>query len=245
MDFYSFTPIAAALDAGYQFLLTLGALLAPFGGTASAALAVVALTLLVRTVLIPVGISQVRAEIARRRLSPKLAELQRRYKNNRELLARKTMELYTSERVSPLAGVGPLLLQAPVLSLVYGLFIVPVINGHPNTLLTEQLFGVELGTSLASVLGSGTVWPAPAVFLALLVVIAMVAGVSRRVALRTAMPIADDATPATRRLASSLTWLPFLTVAFAAFVPLAAAIYLATTTLWTLIERTVLRRALL
>jgi YidC/Oxa1 family membrane protein insertase len=37
-------------------------------------------------------------------------------------------------------------------------------------------------------------------------------------------------------------WLPLASVIFAAFVPLAASLYLATTTLWTLIERAILRR---
>lgn len=245
MDFYSFAPIAAVLDGAYQIVLALSAVLAPFGGTASAALAVVALTVIVRTVLIPVGISQVRAEITRRRLAPKLAELQRRYKKNRELLQRKTMELYTSENASPLAGVLPLLLQAPVLSILYGLFILPTVNGHPNTLLTEQLFTVPLGQSLVAVLGSGTLLPAVLVFGGLLVVIAVVAWISRRVALRTAAPMTDAQPPAARQLGAVLSWLPFITVIFAAFVPLAATIYLATTTTWTLIERSIVRRVLL
>jgi membrane protein insertase Oxa1/YidC/SpoIIIJ len=42
----------------------------------------------------------------------------------------------------------------------------------------------------------------------------------------------------------ALSWLPFLTVVFAAVVPLAATLYLAVATAWTLVERTVLRRML-
>jgi YidC/Oxa1 family membrane protein insertase len=50
-----------------------------------------------------------------------------------------------------------------------------------------------------------------------------------------------DATSAAG-VARLLSWLPFASVIFAAFVPLAATLYLATTTLWTLIERALLRR---
>lgn len=242
MDFYSFAPVAAALDAAYQFLITLSGWLAPLAGANSAALSIVVLTLLVRTVLIPVGLSQVRAEIGRRRLAPKLQELQRRYKNNRELLQRKTMELYSSEKVSPFAGILPTLLQAPVLTLLYGLFIVPVINGHANELLAHELLGVPLGTSFVASIAAGLTWAHLAVFVTLLAIIAVVAWLSRRAALRLQQATPDATPPAMRTVTVALSWLPFITVVFGSFVPLAATLYLATTTTWTFVERTILRR---
>lgn len=242
MDLYSFAPIAAVLDAAHWLVTQLAELVAPLVGSGSAAFAVVLITMIVRTVLIPVGVSQVRAEIGRRRLAPQLEELRRRYAKNRELLQRKTMELYTSEKVSPLAGCLPLLLQAPVLSILYGLFILPEINGHPNELLTEQLFGVPLGSSLVGLVGAGSVWPTLLVFGALLAVIAVVATLSRRVALKTAVPMPTQ--PGMAGITSALSWMPFITVIFGAFVPLAATIYLTVSTSWTLGERVILRRAL-
>lgn len=245
MDLYSFAPIAAVLDAAHWLVTQLAELVAPLVGSGSAAFAVVLITMIVRTVLIPVGISQVRAEIGRRRLAPQLEQLRKRYAKNRELLQRKTMELYTSEKVSPLAGCLPLLLQAPVLSVLYGLFILPTINGHPNQLLTEELFGVPLGSSLVGLVGAGSVWPTLAVFGVLLAVIAVVATFSRRVALRTAAPTTPQpGMPGMAGLTSALSWMPFITVIFGAFVPLAATIYLTVSTTWTLVERVVLRRML-
>jgi YidC/Oxa1 family membrane protein insertase len=47
-----------------------------------------------------------------------------------------------------------------------------------------------------------------------------------------------------RSTTRALSWLPFATVLFAAIVPLAATLYLAVSTTWTLVERTVLRRVL-
>ena len=45
-----------------------------------------------------------------------------------------------------------------------------------------------------------------------------------------------------RRVAAVLSWAPFITVVFAGFVPLAAALYLTVTTAWTLVERALLRK---
>lgn len=70
MDLFSFPPIAAILDAAYALLMGLASLLQPITGGASAAVAVVILTLLVRTILIPTGIAQAKADQTRARLAP-------------------------------------------------------------------------------------------------------------------------------------------------------------------------------
>ena len=243
MDIYTFGPIAAVLDAAYSVVTGLQHLIDPIAGTASAAVAIVLITLLLRLLLIPVGRSQVRAEFTRRRIAPRLQEIQKKYKKNPEMLQKKTMELYTSEKASPLAGMLPTLAQAPVLSIVYGLFILGSVNGHANDLLTEQLFGVPLGTSLAHLVTTGVFSLDLLVYAGLLLVIAAVAFAQRRVALAFNKP-ADDAAPAMARVNAALSWLPFITVLFAALVPLAATIYLTVTTTWTLVERQVLRRRL-
>ncbi|CAN5299087.1 membrane protein insertase YidC [soil metagenome] len=233
MDLFAFPPIGALLQFVYSLVSGLAALVTPLAGSAAAALAIVVLTLIVRTLLIPVSISQVKAEWHRRRIAPKLKALQDRYKKKPQVLQEKTMALYKAENVSPFAGFLPTLLQAPVVSLVYALFLHSTIAGEPNTLLTAQLGPVTLGSSVFT---AG--WPGVLVFLALFAVMSVVAWLSRRTALRLALPGTD----ATGLLPRILSWLPFLSVAFAAFVPLAAALYLATTTAWTLVERALLRR---
>ena len=244
MDIYSFGPIAFVIDLAYSGVTALASLLTPFTATFATVLAIVAITLAVRTMLIPVGRSQVRAEFTRRRLAPKLRDLQKRFTKNPELLQRKTMELYTEEKASPLAGCLPTLIQAPIVSVVYALFILATINGHPNGLLTETLFQIPLGTSLFAFLGAGQAWPGIAVYLVLLAIIGVVAALQRRLAAANSTPLADELTPAMAQMNSIVSWLPFLTVVFAAIVPLAATVYLTITTTWTLCERVVVRRVL-
>lgn len=236
MDPFSFAPISALLQAVYTLVEGIAILLAPL--PVSTALAIVGLTLFVRTALIPVGISQIKAEWARRRIAPKLQALRLKYKGKPELLQQKTMALYKAENVSPFSGFLPTLLQAPVISIVYALFVRATINGHANELLADRLGGVALGSPLWS---AG--WPGILVFVALFVVMAVVAWMTRRTNIRLNPPL-PGATPAAVTAQRTVSWLPFLTIVFAAFVPLAATIYLATTTLWTLVERAILRRRL-
>jgi YidC/Oxa1 family membrane protein insertase len=229
MDPFAFPPIAAVLDAAYGAVMALTALIQPLTGTAAAAVAIVLITLGLRAVLIPVGVSQVKAEWGRRRLAPHLQRLRERYAKNPQRLQEKTMELYRKEGINPLAGMLPALAQAPIISIVYALFMRATVDGQANALLSETLLGVPLGAHLVSAGATGA-----AVFGALMLVIAVVAWLTRRSMIRLALP--EQPVPAV------LTWLPFMTVAFAAFVPLAATLYLAVSTAWTLGERALLRR---
>ncbi|MEO7123946.1 MAG: YidC/Oxa1 family membrane protein insertase [Lacisediminihabitans sp.] len=243
MDLFSFPPIAAIFNGAYALVGGIAQLIAPVAGSASAAVSIIVLTVLVRTALIPVGMSQVKAEWVRRRLAPMLQALQRKYKKNPQLLQRKTMALYKAEKTSPLAGILPALAQAPVLSLVYALFLRTTVDGHANALLAEHLGGVPLGTSFVRFVTAGAGFSGLVVYAALFVILCTTAWLSRRIARRLA-PLVSPSGAGTplAGLAVILSWLPFITVVFAAFVPLAAALYLAMTTAWTLVERAVLRR---
>ncbi|GAA1844608.1 YidC/Oxa1 family membrane protein insertase [Agromyces salentinus] len=259
MNLYDFPPIAAVLDVAYAMLMAISDLLEPLAGSASAALAVVLVTLLVRTALIPVGISQAKAERMRARLAPKLAELQRKHKKNPERLQREMMALYAEEGTSPLAGCLPMLVQIPVVGVIYALFILPVIAGHPNDLLTHTLFGVPLGSSLAGSIVAGSATPATwAVFGTIVLLIALVGEVTRRAFRPTPGAPAPLPVPSASaggaagagamspeglaRMQGMLGLLQFITAVVAMFVPLAAAIYLLVTVAWTLGQRLVLRR---
>jgi len=184
-------------------------------------LAIVVLTVIVRALLIPVGISQAKAEWTRRRIAPALKKLQERHKKNPAKLQEETLALYKRENASPFAGIGPAIAQAPVLAVVYGLFVRASIDGHANALLAATLLNVPLGSTLLTGGLTGV-----AIFAALLLVIAASALVTRHTSTATGW----------------ISWLPLIAVPFAAIVPLAAALYLATSTLWTLAERAVLRK---
>ncbi len=241
MDPFALPPLAALLDLSSSALLALGDLLTPLAGSASAAAAIVLVTLLVRAVLLPTGIAQARAEQTRARLAPRLRELQRRHKKNPERLQRETMQLYRDEKASPFGGCLPLLVQAPVVGLLYTLFLRPEIAGHPNMLLAHDLAGVPLGTSLVGAIGSGAVDPAMlAVFGALIAIMLITAEASRRL-LRP--PAAEDPSPlASPGVQRAMGMLHYLTAVFALVVPLAAGLYLTVTVVWTLGQRLILRR---
>jgi YidC/Oxa1 family membrane protein insertase len=225
---YSFPPIAAAIEALYTVVTSLTSLLTPALGATSAAIAIVLLTFMVRVFLLPLGYAQARGEHSRARLAPKLRELQRRHRHNPERLNREMNALYAEQGASPLAGCLPTLAQAPIFSVLYGLFLVREVGGHANALLTHVLAGVPLGAHLASTGGPGLL-----VYVGLFSLLAVVAWLGRRLS----PPFDSDAPGAT-----VVRFLPYGTIVVAAFVPLATGLYLLASTAWTAAERAVFRR---
>lgn len=238
MDLFAVPPLAALLDLTYRGLMALADLLSPLAGPGAAAAAVVLVTLLVRAALIPAGISQAKAEQTRARLAPRLRELQQKHRRDRERLQRETMQLYRDENASPFGGCLALAAQAPLVGLLYAIFLHPVIAGHPNALLTATLAGVPLGSSLSGLLAVGSMTvPAALVFAAVIAGIVLVGELTRRLF----RPVtADAALPGAT--AGVLGLLQFATAVVAVFVPLAAGLYLLVTVAWTLAQRLILRR---
>jgi YidC/Oxa1 family membrane protein insertase len=256
VNIYEFLPIRLLVEAAYTVVTGISDILEPLAGGFSAALAVIVLTVLVRAVLIPVGVSQVRAGITRKRLAPKISELQTKHKRASPSSCSRSSWSCTRRRTPPPSpGACRCWRRRPVLMAVYGLFINATIGGHANELLGHTLFGLPLNTSFVKLLGAGDLTgTAITVYLVLVVLIAVVAGFSRHL-LTPATPEAPTAPPAKNGadapampdlsgVMKTLSFMPFLTAIFALFVPLAAALYLATTTTWTLGERLVLNRLL-
>ncbi|MEL7978176.1 membrane protein insertase YidC [Isoptericola sp. F-RaC21] len=245
MDLFALPPVAAVLGGAYHALMGLSHLLEPALGAGAAAAAVVVVTLAVRAALIPVGVSQARAERTRVRLAPRIAELQRRHRKDPEALQRATMQLYADEGTTPLAGCLPMLLQAPVVGVIYAVFVHAQIAGQANALLGHTLFGVPLGTSVVGALSAGVPDVATAAVLGLLVLaVALVGELTRRATLPgglLAVPAAGApaGAPGMRR---ALGALQFVTAVVACVVPLAAGLYLLVTVAWTLVQRILLRR---
>ena len=247
------------LDAGvsvaYHLVTTLASAFAPVAGSLAAAAAIVAFTLAVRLLLLPLSYYGLRGQAAQARLQPQIAELRRRYASQPDRLQRELAAFYQREGGGLLLGCLPLLVQLPFFSVVYRLFLSHSVGGQPNRLLAHHLLGAPLGSNW---LNAGPLTAHGLVYLGLFALLALGGWLSVRLASRaaaaaqsaaaqSAVPAAKaattDAAAAQNRALTAVTRLiPFTTVVIAMFVPLAAGLYLLTTTWWTLAERVMLRR---
>jgi YidC/Oxa1 family membrane protein insertase len=246
--FSSFMSAFASLVEG------LAELLEPLFQASAAAAAIVLFTALVRLLVHPLSRASARGQRARAALQPQIAALRRKHGKNPEKLQKAVLELHAKEKVSPLSGCLPSLFQLPAFFLLYHLFSNSQIGGEANSLLSHQLFAAPLGDRWADALGDGGILGAPGlVYLALFVIVAAVAtfnyrrtkrmmAASAAVAPVTGGDRGEQQVPGLGAITKVMPLMSFLTLFTVAVVPLAAALYVVTSTTWSAVERAVLYR---
>ena len=85
-------------------------------------IAVILVTLLVRLAFAPMSAKAMVAQRKLTALQPQAKEIQERFKKDRDRQAKELLELYKREKVNPLAGILPILIQIPFLIALYQVF---------------------------------------------------------------------------------------------------------------------------
>ncbi|MEO6579278.1 MAG: YidC/Oxa1 family membrane protein insertase [Candidatus Limnocylindria bacterium] len=83
------------------------------------ALAIIVFTIIIRTILAPLFVRQIRSQKEMQRMQPLIREVQRKNKGNRQKVSEETMALYKEHGVNPAAGCLPVVLQLPILFALY------------------------------------------------------------------------------------------------------------------------------
>jgi YidC/Oxa1 family membrane protein insertase len=249
-----FALLGLPIDAAYHLVSALAGAFTPLLGGLAVAAAIVLFTIMVRLLVLPLSYYAFRGQRAQARIAPQLQELYKRHSGQPERLQRELSALRAREGAGMLTGCLPALLQIPFFTVVYRLFLSGTVGGGPN----QQLFGASLGSHWLA--GAGPWSGQGLVFAAVFVLLALVAWLSARAARRWAAPVSaqqpgapgpqqgavarQQGAPAQQQGAVGFLMrvLPFATVAFAALVPLAAGLYLLTTTAWAAAERAVFHR---
>jgi len=102
-------------------------LLAPIFGANSGvtwSLSIMGLVVLIRIILIPLFVKQIKSQRALTALQPHMKEIQKKYKDDRQKQSEEMMKLYKEHKTNPLASCFPVLAQAPIF---FALF--TVLNG--------------------------------------------------------------------------------------------------------------------
>jgi YidC/Oxa1 family membrane protein insertase len=235
--------ILAAVYQGLENLAVPGAI----------GVAIVVLTLIVRAILIPLFRKQLVSQKRIQMLSPEVKEIQKRYKGDRLKMQQAQQELYRERGVNPLAGCLPLLLQLPLLFIMYTVIQNGLTNQDPNAML--NVFGAQLVTLdctnagnpnlpcidpqvpllgdvsrpqvLFSVFGLG--------FSILAVVSALLQLVQSRMMLPPADP--DNTDPNVRIQRQMMLFLPLISIVYGGFLPAGLFIYWIVATIFSIVQQ--------
>lgn len=97
-------------------------MLSIFGGYG---VGIILLTVIIRAIMWPLGVSQQRSMRTMQMLQPKMKSIQERYKNDPQKMQQKMMEFYKEHKFNPMAGCFPLLIQMPIFILLYSTLMSP------------------------------------------------------------------------------------------------------------------------
>ena len=134
-----FTPVFQAM---FIVLVAVYDVLTAIGVPAAIGWAIVALTLVVRIVVIPLYRRQLVSQRRMQMLQPEIKEINRRFKGDSVKARVAQQELMKERGISPLAGCLPLLLQMPLLFMMYQVIRDGLTNVNPSAMLT--VFGVQV-----------------------------------------------------------------------------------------------------
>ena len=255
-----FTPIFKAmfivLVAVYDFLGGLGV-------PAAIGWAIVVLTLVVRAVVIPLYRRQLVSQRRMQLLQPEIKEIQRRYKGDQMKARLAQQELLKERGVSPFAGCLPLLLQMPLLFIMYSVIQNGLTNQDPRAML--NVFGVQVvdlhcknvvnGVIDATKPCIDTIIPflgnldvsKPSTFFSIgfggfvlgLSILAIVSALLQLVQSRMMLPVTrpEDDDPNTKIQRQTMLFLPLISVVYGGFLPAGLFIYWITATIFSIAQQ--------
>lgn len=201
---------------------------------------IIGLVIVIRILLIPLFVRQIKAQRNMQILQPKVRELQKKFKGDRERLQKETMKLYQDAGTNPFASCLPILLQAPFL---FALFRVlnGVSTGDPRgafqshqalfeSFQDAEIFGAPLSASFLDAPNTQVR------VIAVILVVAMVATtyITQRQIMRKNMPPEALEGPFAQQQKILLYVLPLVFAFSGTFFPLGVVIYWLTSNLWTM-----------
>ena len=209
-------------------------------------LSIIALTVCVRAVLVPLTLKQFRSMSALQRLAPEIKKLQEKYKDDKQRLNQEMMKFYQENKVNPFGSCLPLLMQMPVfISLFYMLRkdlkidicgpkdrILQAASEHHTTLQNIGCDKVDPGSAKFLFIGDLTHSATGATLIALLVLY-----VGSQLASSLLMSVTADKNQRTMMLV-----LPFVFVLFVRTFPAGLLVYWITTNIWTVGQQYLVRR---
>lgn len=115
--------------------------------------AILLITVIVKAAFFPLANKSYKSMAQMKKLQPEMERLKERYADDRAEMQKKTMELYKKEKVSPLAGCLPMLLQIPVFFSLYKVLFVTIEMRHAPFILWIKDLSAPDPTSIFNLFG--------------------------------------------------------------------------------------------
>ena len=237
-----FNSIMAPLEYGVSWILiTIHSLLANLGVPEDSGLSwgpsIVVLVVIVRILLIPLFVKQIRAQRGLQLLQPKMAELRKKYGSDRQKMSEELMKLYQETGTNPFSSCLPILAQSPFF---FGLYRIldGIANNHERGVLTPDLIesgrsALIFGAPLSDSFLNSTTTLTPYVTVVMIVLMCTSQFITQRQIMLKNMPGGGD-NPMAQQQKILLYVFPLVFAVSGVYFPVGVLLYWLTTNLWTM-----------
>lgn len=197
------------------------------------ALAIIILTLIIRLILLPSSNKATEAQKKIQAAQPELDKIKEKYKNDQQAQAKATMEFYQANKINPLSSCLPLLIQFPILIVLYYVFRYGLDTSHFNLiysfipkpdLMNTNFFGINITQ--------------PNIYLAILTGLAQFWQSKQLMPKKSVMKVDDKSGQFQKILTSQMTYImPVFTVFIAMALPAALSLYWTVTSLFSVAQQ--------
>lgn len=195
--------------------------------------AIIVLTVLIRLLLWPLASQSIKSQKVMQEIQPEMNAIKEKYKGNKEQEARAMMELYKTKKINPMSGCLPLLIQLPILiALYYSLW-----DGLKSSIGNSLYSFVHLNDGINFVFLGILDLSKPNYALAVITGILQYYQSKMLMAKKSANPEKDDNDFSKIMSTQMLYLMPVVMVFFAASLPSGLALYLITTTAFSIIQQ--------
>jgi YidC/Oxa1 family membrane protein insertase len=203
-------------------------------------LAIIGLVVVIRIMLIPLFVRQIRSQRNMQMLQPKVREIQKKYKGDRERLQQETMKLYKDTGTNPFASCLPILLQAPFLFALFRVLDGIARNRPRGAFESEpELFESARAAEIFDAPLTATFLDAPntqtrVIAIVMVVLMTLTTFLTQRQIMRKNMPKEAMEGPFAQQQKILLYVLPLVFAVSGVYFPLGVVLYWLTSNLWTM-----------
>ena len=201
-------------------------------------LGIIALVVLIRIILIPLFVKQIKSQRALTALQPHMKAIQKKYKDDRQKQSEEMMKLYKEHKTNPLASCFPILAQAPIFFALFW-----VLNGisqnKPHGLLKgEYLVSAQsasfFGAPLSDTFLGADVTSTKIIAIALIIFMSATTFTTQRQLMVKGMPKMDSSNNIMLQQQTIMLYVfPIIFAVTGVNFPVGVLIYWSTTNLWT------------
>lgn len=110
-------------------------------------------TLILKLIFLPMSLQSIRSMKIMQKLQPKIVELQKKHKENKEKLNKELIELYKNAGANPITGCLPMLVQIPIFIIFFRILNSPSINNY--MFVNSRFLGMDLTTPAFNHISTG------------------------------------------------------------------------------------------